>query len=210
MSDSLWPHGLEPTRLLCPWDSPGKNTGVGCHAVPFSRESSQHRDWIRISCISHIGKQILYCLSHQGKPGSRQINRFLGHQDFPWIWKNQLKPSFAEEVTEVQRSEVLSTSTQLFRGLMRPRIQLLTPSPGHPTKELSPSSQFLPLHIFSSPFLKEAWFQMQPRSFLAASRTAGSSWSQEPFPAGPSATCSKSCTGQARSLKTLSFHLSSK
>ena len=27
MSDSLWPHGLWPTRLLCPWDSPGKNTG---------------------------------------------------------------------------------------------------------------------------------------------------------------------------------------
>ena len=24
-------HGLWPTRLLCPWDSPGKNTGVGCH-----------------------------------------------------------------------------------------------------------------------------------------------------------------------------------
>ena len=23
--------GLEPTRLLCPWDSPAKNTGVGCH-----------------------------------------------------------------------------------------------------------------------------------------------------------------------------------
>ena len=29
--DSLWPHRLYPTRLLCPWDSPGKNTGVGCH-----------------------------------------------------------------------------------------------------------------------------------------------------------------------------------
>ena len=25
------PHGLWPTRLLCPWNSPGKNTGVGCH-----------------------------------------------------------------------------------------------------------------------------------------------------------------------------------
>ena len=24
-------HGLEPARLLCPWDSPGKKTGVGCH-----------------------------------------------------------------------------------------------------------------------------------------------------------------------------------
>ena len=33
MSDSLRPHGLYPTRLLCPWDSPGKNTGVGCHSL---------------------------------------------------------------------------------------------------------------------------------------------------------------------------------
>ena len=31
MSHSVRPHGLQPTRLLCPWDSPGKNTGVGCH-----------------------------------------------------------------------------------------------------------------------------------------------------------------------------------
>ena len=31
MSDSLQSHGLQPVRLLCPWDSPGKNTGVGCH-----------------------------------------------------------------------------------------------------------------------------------------------------------------------------------
>ena len=31
MSDSVRPHRLQPTRLPCPWDSPGKNTGVGCH-----------------------------------------------------------------------------------------------------------------------------------------------------------------------------------
>ena len=31
VSDSLWPRGLYPTRLLCPWDFPGKNTGVDCH-----------------------------------------------------------------------------------------------------------------------------------------------------------------------------------
>ena len=31
MSDSLQPHRLLPARLLCPWDFPGKNTGVGCH-----------------------------------------------------------------------------------------------------------------------------------------------------------------------------------
>ena len=31
MSESVRPHRRQPTRLLCPWDSPGKNTGVGCH-----------------------------------------------------------------------------------------------------------------------------------------------------------------------------------
>ena len=31
MSSSLWPCGPKPSGLLCPWDSPGKNTGEGCH-----------------------------------------------------------------------------------------------------------------------------------------------------------------------------------
>ena len=31
MSDSVRPHRRQPTRLPCPWDPPGKNTGVGCH-----------------------------------------------------------------------------------------------------------------------------------------------------------------------------------
>ena len=47
---SLWPHGLQPARLLCPWGSPGKNAGVGCYS--FSRRSSQPRDWPHISCVS--------------------------------------------------------------------------------------------------------------------------------------------------------------
>ena len=33
MSDSLQPYELSPTRLLCPWDSPGKNTAVGCQTL---------------------------------------------------------------------------------------------------------------------------------------------------------------------------------
>ena len=51
----LWPHGPQPVRLLCPWDSPGKNTGVGCHSS--SRESSQPRDQTHIPCI---GRRMLY------------------------------------------------------------------------------------------------------------------------------------------------------
>ena len=33
VSDSWWPHGLQPTRFLRPWDFPGKSTGVGCHCL---------------------------------------------------------------------------------------------------------------------------------------------------------------------------------
>ena len=42
--------GLQPARLLCPWDSLGKNTGVGCKSS--SRGSSWSRDWIWVSCIA--------------------------------------------------------------------------------------------------------------------------------------------------------------
>ena len=33
VSSSLRPHELEPASLLCPWDSPGKNAGKGCHIL---------------------------------------------------------------------------------------------------------------------------------------------------------------------------------
>ena len=33
VSDSLWPHGLQPVRLLCPWNSPDNNTGMGYHTL---------------------------------------------------------------------------------------------------------------------------------------------------------------------------------
>ena len=48
--DTLQPCILQPTRLLCPWDSPSKNTRVGFHAL--LRGSSQPRDQSRISCIT--------------------------------------------------------------------------------------------------------------------------------------------------------------
>ena len=47
---SLWPHGLQPTKLLCPWHSPEKNTALGC--ILFSWGFSQFRDRTRVSCIA--------------------------------------------------------------------------------------------------------------------------------------------------------------
>ena len=63
MSDSLWPHGFQPGRLLCPWDSPGKNAGVGCHALLQGIFPTQGSN----SGLPHC-RQILYPLSHQGSP----------------------------------------------------------------------------------------------------------------------------------------------
>ena len=59
VSDSLRPHGLQLTRLLCPWNSPGKNTGVGCHSLLQGIFLTQGSN----SGLFHCG------LSHQGSPG---------------------------------------------------------------------------------------------------------------------------------------------
>ena len=55
-SDSLRPRGLQPARLLCPWDSPGKNTGVGCHALLQGIFLTQGSN-LYLLCL---GRQILY------------------------------------------------------------------------------------------------------------------------------------------------------
>ena len=60
VSDSLWLHGLYPTRLLCPWTVPGKNTGVGCHALLQRIFPTKESNLGLPHC-----RQIVYCPSHQ-------------------------------------------------------------------------------------------------------------------------------------------------
>ena len=57
VSDSLRPRGLQPARLLCPWDSPGKDTGAGCHALvmdPMNEGRCLEGDPGRRSQVSRI------------------------------------------------------------------------------------------------------------------------------------------------------------
>ena len=61
MSDSLRLHGLQLARLLCPWDFPGKNTGVGCHSLLQGIFPTQGSNLGLLHC-----RQILYSPSHQG------------------------------------------------------------------------------------------------------------------------------------------------
>ena len=51
MSDSVWPHRQQPTRLPCPWDSPGKNTGVGCHFLLQSMKVKSESE-VAQSCLT--------------------------------------------------------------------------------------------------------------------------------------------------------------
>ena len=66
MSNSLQVYGLWPVRLLCPWDSPGKNTGVGCPAllqgIFWTQGSNQ-----RLLCLLHWQVGSL-SLAPPGKP----------------------------------------------------------------------------------------------------------------------------------------------
>ena len=70
---SVWffvtPWTVWPTRLLCPWDFQGKNTGVGCHfllqGIFLTQGSSWPRNRTSISCMA---SRFFYCLSHQGNP----------------------------------------------------------------------------------------------------------------------------------------------
>ena len=51
MSDSVQPHRRQPTRLPHPWDSPGKNTGVGCHfLLQFMKGKSESE--VAQSCLT--------------------------------------------------------------------------------------------------------------------------------------------------------------
>ena len=73
VSDSLQPCGLYPNRLLCPWNSPGKNTGVDSLSV---------FQGIFLTQGSNLGllhsRQILYRLSHQGSLASEFASPTVG------------------------------------------------------------------------------------------------------------------------------------
>ena len=82
---TLRPNELQPPRLLCPWDSPGKNTGVGCHFLPkgiFPIHGS--------NCISCIGRPIIYHLALHNLSEFLMLWCSLWIFTEPSIWKRYL------------------------------------------------------------------------------------------------------------------------
>ena len=70
VSNSYQPHGLQPTRLLCPWDFAGKSTGVGCHCLLRIPSIDIHKIKVHPTCdniLVSVGKKNhypLYCYSY--------------------------------------------------------------------------------------------------------------------------------------------------
>ena len=87
VSDSVWPHRLQPSRLLCPWDFPGKCTGVGCHCLLGDDIAA----WLQTSSLSYflIGAQPFQsgsqpCVQHSVWPptGPQQETHYI----CPWFF----------------------------------------------------------------------------------------------------------------------------
>ena len=83
MSDSVWPHRWQPTRLPHPWDSPGKNTGVGCHfllqilgILPGKRKGQAcvSCDWV-ILCVC-VNMHMCAGASHLSSKALRSAHSF--------------------------------------------------------------------------------------------------------------------------------------
>ena len=75
MPDSLQLYGLEPTRFFCPWDFPGKNTGVGCQ--PLISTTFQNV-YIGLPWLLSGKESGCQCDGHEFEPWSGKIPHALG------------------------------------------------------------------------------------------------------------------------------------
>ena len=80
VSNSSRPHGLYPTWLLCPWDFPGKNTGVGFHFLLQWIFLTGELNWGLLHC-----RRILYQLSYQGSPNCVSEGMFPQATSICWV-----------------------------------------------------------------------------------------------------------------------------
>ena len=72
VSNSVQLYGLQPARLLSPWDSPGKNNGMGCQALLqgiFPTWGSNPH----LLCLTFTGRWILYYQHHLGRPEATML-----------------------------------------------------------------------------------------------------------------------------------------
>ena len=109
-SDSLWPHKLQSTRLLCPWNSPGKNTGVGFHT--FLQGIFPTRGWNL--GLPNYG-QNFYHLSHQGCLHASPDTLHLEYWTLTGVLTNQAQGNpYSQESKDKLHPSILVTDLTTF------------------------------------------------------------------------------------------------
>ena len=111
MSDSVGPHRRQPTRLLCPQDSPGKNTGVGCHFLlqfldwknQYYKNDYTTQSNLQIQCNPY---QITNGIFHRTRT---KILQFVWKHKRPWIAKAILGKKMKLEQSTVLTSDYKAT-----------------------------------------------------------------------------------------------------
>ena len=101
---SFQPHGLEPTRLLCPWDCPDKNTGMGCHFLLqeiFSTQGSR----LCLLCVLQWQTDCYHCVIWEAPKG---LN---GLPDIPQLVKRQIKDLARVHEPAKHRSPLLNNTS---------------------------------------------------------------------------------------------------
>ena len=120
MPDSQRPHGLQPARLLSPWDFPGKSTGVGCHCplrIPLTTQKRRSR-----------GSRLPWKLKKEGK-------RYIPHVEFhkqpippgQWSIQKQNKIHAVNYNSEGSHAKKSKTITVLAKTGLKPATGLSEP-----------------------------------------------------------------------------------
>ena len=114
MSDSLQPYGPQPARLLCPWDSPGKDTGVGCHALLQGIISTQGIE--ATSTYSLLHWQAGFLPQHHLQIGSHLVCDIL-------LWHPQKTSTVLYMQSNLQKQQIWQ-NTSYLRLEQQPEIML--------------------------------------------------------------------------------------
>ena len=126
MSDPQRPHGLQPTRLLRPWDFPGKSTGVGCHCLLRTNLDSilKSRD-ITLSTKGRLVKAMVFPVVMYGcetwiikKAEHLRIDAFE-----LWCWRRLLRVPWTARRSNQSIPKEISPECSLERLMLKLKLQ---------------------------------------------------------------------------------------
>ena len=161
MSDSLRPHGLQSTRLLCPRNSLGKNTRVGCHSLLQGILPAQG---LSVGLLHY--RWILYHLSHQGSPDFHSVQISSVAQSCPTLCMDCSMPGLP---VHHQLPELTQTHVHWVSDATQPSHPLSSPSP--PTFNLSQHQGLFRWVSSSHQVAKVLEFHLQYQSFQQIFKT---------------------------------------